>query len=113
MKHILIGEYGEQLALKYLKKKKYKIIAHNYTNKLGELDIIARDQQYIVIVEVKTRSTGAYGFGYEAVTPAKQQKIKQVTQLFLMEHNLMDQDIRFDVISVDGDKIEHFINAFE
>lgn len=112
MKHILVGEQGEQQAIKYLKKQKYKIIAHNYHNMLGEIDIIALDKNYIVFVEVKTRTSGVYGQGYEAVGYQKQQKIRKVATLFLKEKRLENYDVRFDVISIDQNNIHHFINAF-
>ena len=112
MKHILVGEQGEKQAIKYLKKQKYKIVAHNYHNMIGEIDIIAQDKNYIVFIEVKTRTSGVYGHGYEAVNERKQHKLRQVAQLFLQEKHLEKFDIRFDVISIDEDIISHFKNAF-
>lgn len=112
MKHLAVGEYGEEKAIQYLKGKKYKIIAHNYKNKIGEIDIIAKDSEYLVFVEVKTRSTSVYGAGYEAVTPYKQNKIRQVAQLYMMQKQLEDCLVRFDVVSITDGKLEHFINAF-
>ncbi len=112
MKHIVLGQVGEKRAAEYLKKKGYTIIEQNYKNKIGEIDIIAKDQEYIVFVEVKTRTTKVYGLGLEAVTFAKQQKIKKVAQVYLLQHHLYESNVRFDVVSVDYDGIEHIINAF-
>lgn len=112
MKHILVGEQGEKQAITYLKKKGYKIIAHNYHNVIGEIDIIAKDKDYLVFVEVKTRTSAVFGQGYEAVNTKKQQKIRQVATLYLKEKRLEDVNVRFDVMSIDEDGIHHFINAF-
>lgn len=106
------GAQGEFDAAEYLKKKKYKILAKNYKNKLGEIDIIAKDKDYIVFIEVKTRSSLAFGRPSEAVTPAKQHKVQLAAQVYLKQERLTDQPCRFDVIEVLDDKINHIENAF-
>ena len=109
------GNYGEDLATQYLKKHGYKILERNYKNKLGEIDILARQKSAIVVVEVKTKSGSEFGSGFEMVNYFKQRK------LVLLAKSLQTiyprQTIRIDVISVDTStsppKISHFENAVE
>ncbi|MGB4373110.1 MAG: YraN family protein [Halanaerobiales bacterium] len=111
-----VGKYGEEKAIEYLEKKGYEIIARNYRTGRGEIDIIARDQQYIVFIEVKLRKSLAYGYPQTAVDYRKQEKIRQLAQYFLLKNGLNTELIRFDVISIlvesGKSKLEHFINAF-
>lgn len=108
------GEIGEKLAQKFLVDNGYKIIKTNYTNFLGEIDIIAFDTKtsYIVFVEVKHRYTAKFGLPREAVNAKKQQKIRQVATLYLKTTKSLDKNVRFDVIDILGDKITHIQNAF-
>jgi len=107
-----IGASGETDTVKYLKKNKYKILERNYRNKFGEIDIIAKINDYYVFVEVKTRSTLGHGRPCEAVSPSKQHKIQIAAQVYLIERKLNDVPIRFDVIEVIDNEINHIINAF-
>ena len=107
-----LGNYGEALAVKYLTNLGYNILDRNFTSKMGEIDIIAEDGEYLVFVEVKYRTDTAYGLPFEAVTKAKQRKIKKTAQYYLLRHNAFDKDCRFDIIDVQGDVIEHYKNAF-
>ena len=107
-----IGNVGEALAVKYLKEKSYQIKELNYTNKIGEIDIIAVHNDVIVFIEVKNRTTDKFGVGREAVNFYKQQKIRSVAQVYLKYKKLLDVLCRFDVIEITGDKIEHIENAF-
>ena len=66
-----IGNYGEELACQYLKKQGYKILERNYRIRGGEVDIVARDQDYLVFVEVKARYFHEYGLPSESITPWK------------------------------------------
>ena len=107
------GGYGEEIATTYLKKKKYKIIEKNYANRIGEIDLIAEDQNVLVFVEVKARETLEFGRPCEAVDKRKQQKLRNVAQLYLMQKHKIDCDCRFDVVEVLGDEIlNHIENAF-
>ncbi len=113
-----LGRRGEKLAIDYLKKKKYRIVCCNYSNKLGEIDIIALNSGDLVFVEVKTRSTSAFGSPAEAVTLRKQHQIIKVAQLYLQDKKFEESSVRFDVVSVIIDKqnqqfIEIIRNAFE
>ena len=70
----LLGRAGEKLAVDFLKKKGFKILKTNYKTVVGEIDIIAQDREYIVFIEVKTRSSDNYGLPREAVDRKKQEK---------------------------------------
>lgn len=106
------GAVGEFDACKYLENKKYKILEQNYKNRLGEIDIIASYKNAIIFIEVKKRSTLAFGRPSEAVDARKQQKIRKTATLYLIQHKLMDSACRFDVIEVLDKEINHIENAF-
>ncbi len=107
------GKIKESAAVEYLEKTlKYKIIECNYSNKIGEIDIIAKDGKVLVFVEVKARETARYGLGREAVDWRKQSKIRQVASLYLQSHHANSSMVRFDVIDILGDNITHISNAF-
>lgn len=112
MQHIVLGKKGESKAVYFLKKKGYKILKTNYINKLGEIDIICRDNDEIVFVEVKTRTSERFGLPRESVTEYKQNKIRLIATLYLQSNNILDSKVRFDVIEVIGDNIEHIIGCF-
>ena len=113
------GQLGEMEAARYLRSIGYDIVASNYRCRFGELDIVARDGQTIVFVEVKTRSPGAAALPREAVTRTKQQKLCRAA-LHYLGQNIAADSIRFDVIEVilDGSflapaRINHIKQAFE
>ncbi len=95
------GEKGENIALEYLDKNGYRIITRNYrVGRVGEIDIIAREKQYVCFIEVKTRSSLRYGSPAESVTASKQRNIRKLAQFYIHKNNLYDQDIRFDVVEI-------------
>lgn len=107
------GFKGEQIACDFLKKKKFQILQRNYTNKIGEIDIVALDRGVLVFVEVKARETMQYGRPCEAVNFRKQQKLRSTAEIYLITHKMQEHDCRFDVIEVLGDEvIGHIENAF-
>lgn len=113
----LLGSEGESLAAQFLRKQGYTIIAHNYKTRIGEIDIIAREGETIVFVEVKTRSDDTFCEPYESVTAMKREKIKKVASLFLQKQK-KEVPARFDVISITCQKngqtaIRHIRDAFE
>ncbi len=109
-----IGIKGEVFAKNYLIKNKYKIIETNYICPLGEIDIISKDRDVLVFIEVKTRTTDNFGLPQEAVNFKKQQKIKQVATYYLVSKNLYNKvQVRFDVVSVLNDNITLIKNAFD
>jgi len=113
-----LGQSGEETVARYLEKKGYTILIKNYRCKIGEIDIIARDGVDLVFIEVKTRSSLAYGSPAAAVTARKQRQISRAAQWYLAEQQLFDSPARFDVISIlRGEtyqqQIEHINNAFD
>lgn len=116
MNNISIGQIGEKLASKYLKKLGYKILTNNYHNALGEIDIIAQDKDTTVFVEVKMRSSLSMGYPREAVEFHKQNKIRTVATQYLKSNQLLESNCRFDVVEIIGDSkdytMDHFKDAF-
>jgi len=110
------GSIGEILAERYLNNLGYKFIARNYICKIGEIDLIYKDKDYYVFVEVKTRLNDRFGEPREAINFKKQQKIKRVAEFYLISNNLYDKNCRFDCIEVLGNekdnKLEYYKNAF-
>lgn len=94
------GIIGEKMAQKYLKDNKYEIIENNYYTRNGEIDIIASKNNYIIFVEVKTRTNEKYGSASEAVNKIKKIHMKKSAAIFLKENNFSRFTIRFDVIEV-------------
>lgn len=109
----IIGNIGEEVAINYLKAKKYKILHKNYTNKIGEIDIICFKDNYTIFVEVKNRRTFKFGRPIEAVDKRKQHKISMVALLYMQHNKILDGNVRFDVIEVcENEVINHVENAF-
>lgn len=110
-----MGDLGEAVALTYLKKKGYEIVQTNYRYLRGEVDIICKDNQEYVFVEVKTRQTAAIGEPWRAVTKSKQRQIIRCAHNYVIQRNL-NVDSRFDIVSIvhnsAGTFIEHIDNAF-
>jgi len=96
----LLGAEGEQAVAVYLKKHGHKILARNYTCRCGELDIVARDGDVIVFVEVKTRRPDPMFDPAKTVTAAKRRKVRQVARHYLRARNMVDRVCRFDIASV-------------
>lgn len=116
-KNIITGKSGEELAVSFLEDNGYKVIARNYRNKLGEIDIIARDKDTISFVEVKTRSSDKWGVPAEAMSSFKQRQIAKTALVYLKENNLLGKKARFDLVSVlcagGSPQVEILKNAFE
>lgn len=115
--HQKFGEKGESQAVRYLKKNGYKILEQNYRTPLGEIDIIAKEKDTIVFVEVKSRKSIRFGSPKWAVTAKKQRKISMVALYYLKTKKQTDAKARFDVVSVisnqDNPQIDVIKNAFE
>jgi len=105
------GRKGEDLALEYLEKNGFVLIEKNFRSRFGEIDLIVKDGQTIVFVEVKYRLSENYGSPKEAVTNEKIKKIIRTAQYFITKNNF-NSLYRFDVVSIYKDKIEHIKNAF-
>lgn len=109
-----IGTAYESIAVKYLEDKGYEILERNYRNRFGEIDVIAREEEYLVFVEVKYRSTKDCGSPFDAVDFRKQKRIVGVARHYLLMHGLSESvNLRFDVVAVSGEEIELLKNAFE
>ncbi len=107
------GNYGEDLACEFLKKLGFKILERNFRIRGGEIDIVAKDGETYVFVEVKTRYTHEFGLPEESVTPWKINFLIRASQFYLLKKKSIDQPFRLDVVSIDlsdGQKIEHFKN---
>ncbi len=114
----LFGDRGERTAVRYLRRQGYVILVCQARSRLGEIDIIARDGDWIVFVEVKTRQSAARGQPAEAVTPEKQRQITRAALGWLKARGWLDQRCRFDVVSIlwqpgEAPVIEHYRHAFE
>ena len=112
-----LGPKGERLAARFLKKLGYKILRRNWTSKFGEIDLIVRDGDEVVFVEVKTRTSRTWGDPESAVTPSKRRKLSRTSVDFVERNRLRDYPLRFDVVSVvipetGTPEFEHFKDAF-
>src|SRR6476660_8190974 len=100
---IALGKTGEDLACHELERRGYAIVARRYRRRGGELDIVARDGDTMVFVEVKARIGRRFGEGVEAVTAVKRRRIVQLALDYVARHHLADCPCRFDVVSIHMD----------
>jgi len=117
MRRIRTGKQGEALAAAYLEKEGYQIIERNYRCLFGEMDLVARDGQTIVFVEVKSRKSDRFGVPQLSVGPQKQKKLSQIALHYLEQKRFYPCDARFDVIAIrmrpEGHQVELIRNAFD
>ncbi len=115
-KRRIIGNHGEKMAVDYLKKHGYWILETGYSCKLGEVDIIVRNSEFLIFCEVKLRKSHAYGYPFESVNKRKQDKIKRIASYYFSFVSNRKRSCRFDVISIeangDGYIVNHMENAF-
>ena len=95
-----VGAYGERVAVRALQDQGFEILDRNWRGRYGELDIVARDGEDVVAVEVKTRSSTAFGHPAEAVTPVKLARLRRVVAEWLAEHAVRAPGVRIDVVAV-------------
>ena len=109
-----IGDFGEDIAKRYLEKKGYQILERNFLKPYGEIDIICIKDDILTIVEVKTRKNDQFKPGSLDVDYNKQERIKKTAQAYIMEKDLGDFLISFDVCEVylENKKIHYIKNAF-
>ena len=107
------GTGYERKAGAYLESLGYKIVTYNYRCRLGEIDLIARDGEYLVFVEVKYRATGVSGYPAEAVDARKQQTIAKCAMHFLMKQGNDDVPCRFDVVAIAGAEGQEEITLYK
>lgn len=113
--HILTGAAGEQLACQWLERNGFHILHRNWRQGRGELDIVARDGRFLVVVEVKTRGSGRWADPEQAVDPAKQRILMRTANALLLTVP-EDLELRFDIIAIthtlQGPEVLHIPNAF-
>lgn len=109
------GEKGEQIAVNFLRSKGYNILQRNYRAKKSEIDIICRDGEILVFVEVKARTSVKFGNPEEFVSAAKEAKVIEGAEIYIVENN-WNGAVRFDIISIlmqmDIIEVKHFKDAF-
>jgi putative endonuclease len=115
--HHNLGRSGEEIALQYLKRKRYRIINRSFRMFRGEIDIIAFERKTLVFFEVKTRRSQDFGLPEESVNTTKQNQIRKVANGFLAKNKLESVECRFDIISISFDEdqgysIRHIKDAF-
>lgn len=96
----IIGNFGEERAIEYLRKQKYKIIDKNYRCNFGEVDIIAMDNDCLCFIEVKTRTSCKYGMPVNAVNLVKRKHIIKCAQTYILFKKLGNYKARFDIVEV-------------
>ncbi|MAT39135.1 MAG: YraN family protein [Ectothiorhodospiraceae bacterium] len=110
-----LGKQGEDTAEEFLRNKGYEIVQRHYRHGHGEIDIVAKDGDMLVFVEVKTRASDAYGSPIEAITAGKQRQLYNLAQAYLYERKLTDVPCRIDVIGIQfmggRHEIQHIENA--
>ena len=110
------GKEGEELAVSFLAEKGFEIVERNYRFGKGELDIIAREKDFLVFVEVKSRESLEYGLPEEAITKRKMAQIRKIAEAYLAEKSITNENIRFDVVAIlflnKEVTITHYENAF-
>jgi putative endonuclease len=113
--HLQRGVAGEDFACSYLQTQGLTLITRNYSCRLGEIDLIMRDKNHLVFVEVRYRGNDAYGGGVASVTLGKQRKLIRSAQFYLQTHKLTDKvACRFDVLAISGqNQVEWIKDAFQ
>ena len=108
----LAGADSEERAAAYLAARGLAIVSRNYRTRLGEIDVIAREGEVLVFVEVRMRSESRFGGALESVTPRKQRRIASAAQMYLRQFPRAPR-CRFDVIALDAGEIRWLKAAFE
>jgi putative endonuclease len=113
----ILGKLGEDLACAELRRLGYAILDRRYRSRFGEIDIVAREGETTVFVEVKTRMGEQFGGGAEALTTWKQRRITQMAVDYLARHRLHDRPCRFDVVAIEMEggqpRIQVYAHAFD
>lgn len=105
-----LGKKGEDIAVEFLEKQNYNILDRNFICRQGEIDVIALDRDYVVFVEIKSRTSTEFGLPSEAVTKTKLKHMVKSAEYYLFVRNLENANIRFDVIEVYVKDGKYFIN---
>ena len=95
-----LGNRGEKIAANFLRKQGYRIIEKNYHSRLGEIDIVAKEGEFIVFTEVKTRRSTDFGLPEEALSYDKRRRLSKLALGYLAHRRIKDTNCRFDVVSI-------------
>jgi len=108
------GSIGEKIALQHLIENDYNIVETNYRiGKIGEIDIIARKDEFLCFIEVKTRSSDLFGTPSEAVVRHKQMTIRKLAQIYITSKKLSNVYLRFDIVEIRAKKSDSIIFKLE
>jgi putative endonuclease len=111
-----VGSRGETIARRFLQRRGFRVIDRNWRTRSGEIDLVCRDRDTLVFVEVKARSGIDFGQPYEAVGTQKQARLRRLAEEYIAGHALGEFPVRFDVLSVRLDSepgaVEHIEGAF-
>lgn len=107
-----LGAWGERQAARWYRDQGYSVLDQNWRTRQGELDLICQRGELLVFCEVKTRSSTAFGLPEEAVTYAKQRRIRSLAFEWLSQHQVYSPQLRFDVAAVLGNQIRVLEAAF-
>ena len=117
MQRQMLGKYGEDLAVDELERRGYAVLARRYRTRHGEIDIVARDGETVVFVEVKAKESAEFGTAAEAVTVRKQRRVIAMAVDFLARNRLTRCPCRFDVVAVDSvgrdERVTYYRAAFD
>lgn len=112
MERQALGIQGENLAVAEIERRGYAVLARRYRTRHGEIDIVARDGDTIVFIEVKAKETPEFGRAAEAVGLRKQQRIVSMAVDYLARNRLTAKPCRFDVVAIDGSVLTYYRSAF-
>ncbi len=98
------GLKGEQLACEFLGKNGYDIVERNYRCPEGEIDVVARQQETLVFIEVRTKTSRRFGGPEESITPVKAARLKKLAELYGQSHNNLPETWRIDVVAIQMNK---------
>jgi len=107
------GDWGEDIAVQYLEKKGFAILQRNFRAERGEIDIIAREKDCIVFVEVKTGNSDKFGPPEERISVSKRRQLYKIANAYIQANPYQEVDYRFDAVIVDGTLHQHEIRYYE
>ena len=107
-----LGARGESLTARWYEQHGYRVVSRNWRCREGEIDLVLVHGRTVVVCEVKTRTSNAFGSPYEAVTPAKQRRLRILALRWLQAHEITGVPLRFDVAGVIGDEVSVIEAAF-
>jgi putative endonuclease len=110
--NLVRGRWGEDLAARWYTDRGYRVVARNWRCPAGEVDLVARRDGVVVVVEVKARRTEAFGPAAAAVGPVKQQRLRRLAAEWLAISGIRGVEVRFDVVAVTGTEIDVIEAAF-